>query len=131
MSASQNCCCQCLCPCSELQLPSPSPLQETLQYYQVGLAQSLKGFYPWVLVHTRLCVCPPRTEFLFHPVLWKPCIQTLLAFKARFSGDSSSRYRIPRLGSLMWGSELSLPWENFCDIIILQFVSHPPSRYGI
>ena len=27
---------------------------------------------------------------------------------------------------MTWGSELTLPWENFCDIIILQFVGHPP-----
>lgn len=24
----------------------------------------------------------------------------------------------------MWGSELSLPWENFCDGIIFQFLGH-------
>ena len=31
----------------------------------------------------------------------------------------------------MWGSELTLLWENLCDIIILQVVGHPPSGYGI
>ena len=31
----------------------------------------------------------------------------------------------------MWGSELTLLWENLCDIIILQVVGHPPSEYGI
>ena len=36
-----NCCCQCLCPCSEPQLPPP--LQETLQYQQLGLAQCFMG----------------------------------------------------------------------------------------
>ena len=30
----------------------------------------------------------------------------------------------PRPGSLMWGSELSLLWDNLCTIIILQFVGY-------
>ena len=30
----------------------------------------------------------------------------------------------------MWGSELSLLWENFCGIIVFQFVSWPPGVYG-
>ena len=31
----------------------------------------------------------------------------------------------------MWGSEPSLQWVDFCGIIVLQFVSHPPSGYEI
>ena len=80
--------------------------------------------------HETLCV-PPRVEFLFPPVLWNSCNQTPLAFKARFSGVSSSRCQTLRLGSLTWGLELSLLWENFCDIIIFQFVGRPPSMYEI
>ena len=34
--------------------------------------------------------------------------------------------RTPQLGNLTWGSELSLLWKNLCNIIILQFVGHPP-----
>ena len=86
---------------------------------------------PWVLVCTRLCVYPPRVEPLFSPVLWKSCNQIPLAFKARFSADSSSSCQIPRLGRLTWGSEPSVQWENFCGIIILQFVGRPPGCYGI
>ena len=37
----------------------------------------------------------------------------------------------PRLGSLTWGSEPSLQWVDFCRIIVLWFVSHPPSVYEI
>ena len=44
---------------------------------------------------------------------------------------SSSQCQTPRLGNLVWGSELSFLWENFCGIIILQFVGHPPRLYGI
>ena len=79
----------------------------------------------------RSYVPPLRVEFLFPPVLWNSCDQTLLAFKARFSGGSSSHCQTPRLGSLMWCWELSLLWENLCGIIIFQFLGCPPSRYGI
>ena len=80
---------------------------------------------------TLLCVCPPRVESLFPPVLSKSCNQIPLAFKVWFSSNSSSRCQTPRLGSLMWGSEPSLQWVDFCGISALQFVSHPPSSYGI
>ena len=32
----------------------------------------------------------------------------------------------PGLRSLTWDSELLLLWQNLCNIIILQFVGHPP-----
>ena len=75
-------------------------------------------------------VYPPRVEFLFPPVLWNSCDQTPLAFKGRFSGTSSSHCQTPGLGSLIWGSELSLLWENFCDKSF-QFVGHSLGRYGV
>ena len=43
-----------------------------------------------------------------------------------FLGGPSSHCQTSRLGSLIWGSELSLLWENFCDIIVLWFVGCPP-----
>ena len=46
--------------------------------------------FPLSLVHTRFCLCPPRLESLFLPVLWKSCNQILLASKVRFPGDSQS-----------------------------------------
>ena len=82
-------------------------------------------------MQTLLCVCPPRVESLFPPVLSTSCNQIPLAFKVWFSGNFSSCYWTLRLGSLMWGSEPSLQWVDFCGIIVLQFVSHPPSSYGI
>ena len=80
---------------------------------------------------TLLCVCPPRVESLFPPVLSKSCNQIPLAFKVWFSGNSSSCCRTPRLGSLTWGSEPSLQWVDFCGISVLQFVRQPASGYGI
>jgi len=35
------------------------------------------------------------------------------------------------MGSLTWGSELSLLWENVCDIIILQLVGCPSRGMGL
>ena len=80
---------------------------------------------------TLLCVYPPRVESLFPPVLSKSCNQIPLAFKVWYCRNSSSCCQTPRLGSLTWGSELSLQWMDFCGIIVLHFVSHPPSSYGI
>ena len=87
--------------------------------------------FSWVLMRTLLCVCPPRVESLFPAVLSKSCNQIPLAFKVWFSRNSSSCCRTPKLGSLTWGSVPSLQWVGFCDISVLQFVSHPPSSYGI
>ena len=87
----------------------------------------------WVLVCIRFCLCPPRLESLFPPVLWKSYNQIPLTCKGipRFPRDSQSLCRIPSLGSLMWGSEPLQQWENFLGIIVLQVVGHPPSRFGI
>ena len=82
-------------------------------------------------MHTLLCVCPPSVESLFPPILSKSCSQILLAFKVWFSWNSSSHCGTPRFGSLMWGSEPSLQWVDFCGISVLQLVSHRPSSYGI
>ena len=82
-------------------------------------------------MHTLLCVCPPRVECLFPPVLSKSCIQIPLVFKVWFSRNSSSHCQTSRLGRLTWGSEPSLQWVDFCGISVLQFVSQPPSSYGI
>ena len=82
-------------------------------------------------MRTLLCVCPPRVESLFPPVLLKSCNEFPLGFKVWFSRNSSSRCQTPRLGSLSWGSETSLQWVDFCGISVRQSVSHPPTSYGI
>ena len=82
-------------------------------------------------MRTLLCVCPPKVESLFPPVLSKSCNQIPLDFKVWFSRNSSSHCQTPRLGSLTWGLEPLLQWVDFCGISVLQFVSHPPSSYGI
>ena len=82
---------------------------------------------PWVPVHARPCVCPPGVELLFPPVLWHSCTQAPLDYKAKCSGGCSSWCQTPRLGSLMWDSVL---WENFHNIIVLQFVGHHLTGMG-
>ena len=82
-------------------------------------------------MRTLLCVCPPRVESLFPPVLSKSCNQFPLGFEVWFSRNSSSCCWTPRLGSLTWGSEPSLQWVDIHGISVLQSVSHPPTSYGI
>ena len=77
--------------------------------------------FPWVLVHTKLCVLQESVSL----VLWKFCNQILLVFRIWLPGNSQSFGWIPRLGSLMWGFELSSVRNSF-GIIVLQFVSCPP-----
>ena len=88
------------------------------------------AFFPWVLVCTPPCVRPLRVELLLPPVLWNSSNQTLMVFKARFCGGTSSCCQIPRLGHLAWGSGLPILWQNFCDVIGFLFVHRPPSEYG-
>lgn len=57
---------------------------------------------------------------------WSSCNQAMLVFKAEYSGGFSSWCQTSRLGSLTWASETTLLWGNLCDIIIFQFVGHPP-----
>ena len=84
---------------------------------------------PWA--HMKLCVPPPSMESLFPLVLWSSCTQASLAYHAMSSNGSSSQCQTPRHGRLTWGSELSLLWENLCNIVIFQSTGHPPSENGI
>ena len=124
---SQICSCQCLCPCSKPQL-HPLAWQETLQYQQVGLAQALMRsllFYSqsW---HTQDLVCTLKELSFCFP---QPCGIPGLKLHWSLNLDSLGLLLL-LLGSPMWGSELSLLWQNFCGIIVFQFVGHP-SEYGI
>lgn len=67
------------------------------------------------------CIVPPRKVFLFHSPVellhsWSTGLQSKM-----FWGFLLLK-PILRLGSLNWGSKLSLLLENLCDIIIFQFV---------
>ena len=131
MTTHHSCCCHYCCPCSEPQPPLASAGDPPGLAGRSGPVSDEITLFLLVLVHTRPCVHPPRIEFLFPSILWNSCNPTPLTLKARFSGSSSSHCQIPRLRSLMWGSGLSLFWDNFCGIITFQFIGHLPGRYGI
>ena len=80
---------------------------------------------------TKFCLCPPRLESQFPPVLWKSYNQIPPALKTRFPGDFQFLYWISRLGSLTWGSEPSELWENLFCIIAFQSLGPPLGGYGI
>ena len=86
--------------------------------------------FAFLPICVRPLVHPPRVESI-SPILWVSCTQALLTFKAECSGSSSCQCQTSRLGILTWGSELSLLWENFCFIIVLQFMDHLCGVYGM
>ena len=73
-------------------------------------------------MHTLLCVCPPRVESLFPPVLLKSCSQIPLAFTVWFSGNSSPCCRMepqggnPDVGLRTFTPVGGLLWYNFSPI---------------
>ena len=123
---------QCPCPCGE-PLPThtstgdPPELAASFESISCGVTAPLL----WVLVRAKFCLCPPKLESLFLPVLWKTFNQIPQALKARFPGNSLSVCQIPRLGSLMWGSESSQQCGSFFCNTVVQAVGHPPGGYGI
>ena len=81
------------------------------------------SFLPSPAVHKVLFVVFQES---LSPELWKFCNQIPLNFKVRCPGDSQSLCQIPRLGSLLWGLDLSQQWEIFFGTFFLQFVDSPP-----
>ena len=84
-------------------------------------------------VHTTLCV-PSKSGVSVSPRPFEDLqsisasLQSLILWEFR---PPPPFCQTPRLGSLLWGSGPSLQSVDFCGIIFLQFVSHPPSGYGI
>ena len=72
---------------------------------------------------------PSNSGVLFLQSCGAPALKPPGAFKARFSEDS---FLIPdpQAGEPD-EAQNSFLWENFCDVIILQFVCHPRWGYGI
>ena len=127
-STSQNFCCQCPCPRGE-----PQPLKETFQHKQVGLVQSPIRSLLFPLgpdAHTTLCV-PSKSGVSVSPSPVEVLQSNPTSLQSLILWEFLLLLPDPQLGSLMWGSEPTLQWVDFCGIIVLQFVSHPPSGYGI
>ena len=130
-STSQNFCCQCPCTQGEPQ-PPPTSAEDPLTLagksgpVSYGVTAPCPGFWCtryFVCAHQEWSLCFPQS-------FWSLSVQSA-SFKVWFSRISSSCFWTPRLGCLTWSSEPSLQWVDFCGISVLQFVSHPPSSYGI
>ena len=86
-----NSCCQLPHSCGE-PLPTASTGDPpTLEGSFGSVSCGVTAPFLWVLVHSRLCLCPPRLESLFPWVLWKSCDQIPLAFKTRFPRPTDSQ----------------------------------------
>ena len=120
-----DCCSQCPCTFGEPLLTHPS----------IGDPPTLAGrfwfsllwghcSFPLGVGMCKTLLVPSKTGGLFPPVLWKSFHQILLAFKARFPGDSQTLCQSSRLGRLMWGSAPSQQWE------VQQWVLHSSTSFG-
>jgi len=113
ISSSQNYCCQWPSPCREPLLHAASTEDPLILE---GLAShEITAFYPgsW---YAQDLVCDLQ--------MWNFWGQTPYPSKPDSLGDPPPIARPPGWGAWWWGSELSILWENFCGIIILQFVAH-------
>lgn len=82
------------------------------------------------VVQENLCA-PFKNEVSIPPALSFFQKQDPPGFEAKCSGSFASWSRTLRLGSLTWGSNHSLLWENLCNVIILQFVDRPLRDMGL
>ena len=109
-----------------LMLPVPQPRGEPLPVHaSTGDPPTLAGSFGsvscgvtapllWVLLRARFCLCPPRLESVFPPVLWKSYNQIPLAFKARFPGDPQAGK--PDMGFRTYTAMGELLWYYFSPI---------------
>ena len=123
-------CQQCPCPDSQPQLPPASLGDPPKPAGRSGPGSYGVTALPWVPMQAKPCVRPPRVETV-SPSPVELLHSSPTGLQSQVLWGSSSPCQTPRLGSLVWGSELSLLWENLCDIIIFQFVGRPPGAYGI
>ena len=101
----------------------PLPYGETLlTHVSIGGLPTLAGIFISVscgvtapllciLMCTKFCLCPPRPESLFYPLLWKAYYQIPLTLKARFSVAP-----VPLLDPEAWKSDMgfrtfTIVWE--------------------
>ena len=117
----KNDCCQFLCPTGELQLSPAFPRNssESAGRYDLDSFQI-----------TASALGSGACEILFVPFNSRVSISFPLAFKAKHSRGLSSQCRTPRLGSLMWGSDLSLCREKLCNYNYSPICGLPTWGYG-
>ena len=71
----------------------------------------------------------PSASPLFPQFCRAPALKPHWPF-AKCSRSSSSQCQTPRLEDLAWGLKHSRLLEILCDIVIFQYVDHPPGVYG-
>lgn len=90
----------------------------------------LWGHCSFPLVWARFCLCPPRPKSLFLSPM-----EVLSSNPASLQGQIlgiPQSFVDPQVGSSSVGFRTLLrTLESFFGIIVLQFVGHPPGRYGI
>ena len=101
-------CHPCLCPQSEPYLIPASPGDPLRSAGRSGPGSYEASALPWVPVHMKPGVHPPRVESLFPPVLWSSCTQVPLAFKAK-SSDAP-----PNARPSGWGAWCGAQYSHFC-----------------
>ena len=83
----------------------------------------------------RLGVCkvlfvPSKTGVCFPQSCGSLVIKSCWPSRSDSLGIPSPFVESPGWEAWQWGLEPSQRWKNFFGIIVLQFVGHPPSRYG-
>ena len=80
----------------------------------------------WDLVNAMFCLCPPRLEAIFTPVLLKSCNQIPLAFKIRFPGNSQSLCWVPGWEAWYGVKNLHNSWSTYLVLLFSSLsVTHP------
>ena len=94
--ASQHCYCQCSCPRGRPLLTHASAEgPQTLRGRSGSVSCGDHCSFPWVLVHTRFCLCPPRVSGRYEvlnviaPLLPSCCFAFVLGCGAAFLGGSN------------------------------------------
>ena len=130
-STSQNFCYQCPCPHSELQPPPASAGDPpTLAGRSGSVSYGVTAPSPGSRC-AHYFVCALQEWSLCFPSSMRVLQSNHASFQSLILSEFLLLCRTPRLGTPTWGSEPSLQWVDFCGISVLQFVSHPPSCYGI
>jgi len=130
MDTSQNCCCQWVSLTTHwaLVIPTSTGDPSILASRSGRVSYGGHSFFPLgSSTHESLCVLPLQEWSLYLPQSWEcPVIKTHWASKVDSLGTPPPA---ASLGNQIWGLEISLLWENFCGIIVFQFVGPGISVY--
>ena len=128
-STSQDCCCQCPCSCCRPLLTHTSAVDPQTLIGRSGLVScGATAPFACILVCTRFFCAFQESRF---PQFYGSSVIISHCPSKSDSLGTQSFCCIPRLGSLRCALECLQQYENLFGIIVLQFMSHPPSRYMV